>query len=73
MLDDIHPHEVARLRLESWREVSAWLDYAAAEFVADEATRGYLHHISECVRDEADRRYAAAGGFTVSVEAPTAP
>lgn len=53
-----------RIRLTAWHDTAAWLDYAALEFVADQATRGYLHHVAECIRDEAERRYAAASGFT---------
>lgn len=63
MLDDLHPQDVARIRLESWRQVAGWLDYAAAEFVADQATRGYLEHVGSCIRDESERRYAAQAGF----------
>jgi hypothetical protein len=59
----------AMLRLMAWRDTAAWLDYAAVEFVADEFTRSYLAHIAQCIRDEAERRYAAAAGL----EPVTAP
>lgn len=54
----------AQLRLASWREAATWLDYAAVEFVADETTRSYLEHVAQCQREEAERRFAAAAGFT---------
>jgi hypothetical protein len=54
----------ARLLLAAWREVAQWLDYAALEFVADATTKGYLHHVAQCIRDEGERRYAAAAGLT---------
>lgn len=53
----------ARLLLAAWREVAQWLDYAAMEFVADATTKGYLHHVAQCVRDEGERRYAQAAGL----------
>ena len=53
----------AQLRLVTWREVASWLDYAAAEFVADATTRGYLHHVGQSVREEGERRYALRAGF----------
>lgn len=67
MLDEIHPRDIARIRLEAWREASHWLDYCAAEFVPDAATRGYLEHVASCVRQESERRFAAQAGFTPSV------
>lgn len=51
----------AALRLVAWREVAAWLDYAAAEF-ADAASGAYLERIAMCVREEAERRHARAAG-----------
>jgi len=63
VLESITPTDLARVRLEAWRECAAWLDYAAAEFVADQATRGYLEHVSVCIRDESERRYAERAGF----------
>lgn len=53
----------ARLRLMAWRDAAAWLDYAGLEFVADETTRGYLFHVAQCQREEAERRYAALAGL----------
>ena len=53
----------ARLLLAGWREVAQWLDYAALEFVADATTRGYIHHVAQCVRDEGERRYAQPAGL----------
>lgn len=54
----------ARLRLVAWREAAAFLDYAAGEFVADATTRGYLEHVAQCQREEAERRFAKRAGFT---------
>jgi hypothetical protein len=56
----------AREHLVAWHDVAAWLDYAAAEFVADATTRGYLEHVGQCVRDEGERRHAARAGFAVA-------
>ena len=67
MMEDIHPQDVARIRLEAWRQVSAWLDYAAAEFVSDAAYRADIEHVASCVRDESERRYAAQAGFDPAV------
>jgi hypothetical protein len=53
----------ALLRLAAWRDAAAWLDYTALEFVADETTRGYLFHVAQCQRDEAERRYATLAGL----------
>lgn len=58
------PETEARLQLEAWHDVARWLAYAAAEFVADETTRGYLEHVAVCVRDEGERRFAEPGRFT---------
>jgi hypothetical protein len=55
--------ERAQEHLVAWRDVARWLDYAAAEFVADVTTRGYLNHIAQCVRDEGERRHAEPAGF----------
>ena len=57
----------AQIRLEAWHDVARWLGYAAAEFVADETTRGYLEHVGVCVRDEGERRYAVEGRFEPAV------
>lgn len=59
----------ARLRLMAWRDAAAWLDYAALEFVADATTQGYLHHVAQCQRDEAERRYATLAGLEPVVSA----
>jgi hypothetical protein len=67
VLEDIHPTAVARIRLEAWRDTAGWLDYAAAEFIPDQSTRGYLEHVAECIRDESERRYAAQAGFDPAV------
>ena len=67
MLEDLHPQDVARIRLEAWRSVSGWLDYASAEFIPDETTRSYLEHVAECIRDESERRYAELAGFDPAV------
>lgn len=53
----------ARLRLMAWHDAAAFLDYAALEFIADATTQGYLHHVAQCQRDEAERRYAAIAGL----------
>lgn len=53
----------AQLYLASWRDVAVWLDYAAAEFVADITSRSNLEHVAQCVREEGERRYARAAGF----------
>lgn len=57
----------AGLALAHWRDAAAWLDYAAVEFVADGTTRSYLEHVAQCQREEAERRFAAAAGFTRAV------
>ena len=67
IVDDLHPQDVARLRLEAWRAVSGWLDYAAAEFVSDAAYRADIEHVAECIRSESDRRYAAQAGFDPAI------
>lgn len=54
--------EAAR-RLLTWREVAAWQEYAAMEFVRDETTREYLLHVATCTRDEGERRYAEKAGL----------
>lgn len=53
----------ALLRLVAWRDVAAWLDHTALEFVVDATTQDYLVHVAQCVRDEAERRYAARAGL----------
>lgn len=57
----------AQIRLEAWHDVARWLDYAAAEFVADQTTRGYLEHVAVCVRDEGERRHSEQAGFLPAV------
>lgn len=69
MTADDRPPTEARIRLTAWHDVAAWLDYAALEFVADATTRGYLHHVAECVRDEAEQRYARRAGFDPAIGA----
>ena len=59
----------ARLRLMAWRDAAAWLDYAALEFVADATTQGYLFHVAQCQREEAERRYAERAGLEPVVPA----
>lgn len=53
----------ALFRLVTWREVAAWLDHTALEFVVDATTQDYLVHVAQCVRDEAERRYAERAGL----------
>lgn len=53
----------AGLSLLSWRDAAAWLDYAAEEFAADATTRGWLHHVAQCQREEAERRFAEKAGL----------
>jgi hypothetical protein len=60
---DVTP-QVAAERLLVWREVAAWTDYCAAEFVSDAATASYLEHVAQCQREEGERRYAERAGFT---------
>ena len=59
--------ETARVQLASWHEVSRWLAYAAAEFAPDATTSEYLDHVAVTVRDEGERRFAEAAGFTPSL------
>lgn len=59
--------ETATERLIAWREVAAWIDYVAMEWIADRPTAGYLHHVGQCVRDEGERKYAAAAGFEPAI------
>lgn len=56
----------ARLNLVAWHDVAAWLDYAAAEFVKDATTAGYLSHVGQCVREEGERRYAEPAGLAIA-------
>lgn len=57
----------ALTRLDAWHDVAKWIDYVAAEFVADATTRGYLEHVAQCTREEGERRYAVACGFAPAV------
>lgn len=63
----------AQRRLVTWRDVAAWIDYAADEFRADAPMRTDLHHVGQCVRDEGERRYsprAAAARYDGAWELP---
>jgi hypothetical protein len=60
----------ARLRLMAWRDVASWMDYAATEFIADQATRCYLEHVATCVRDEGERREAAPAQLVLPATGP---
>jgi hypothetical protein len=64
---DLHDVAVreARVQLATWHDVSQWLDYGAAEFVPDATTRGYLHHVAQCVREEGERRLAERADLAV--------
>jgi hypothetical protein len=55
----------AQLNLAAWHDVAKWLDYAAAEFVADVTTRCHLEHVGQCVREEGERRYAKPAGLAL--------
>lgn len=58
--------ETARICLGSWHDVSTWLDYVSLEFVCDATTRGYLEHVAQCVREEAERRFAEDAGLVLA-------
>jgi hypothetical protein len=51
------------VRLGEWHRVAGWLDYAAAEFVADQSTRCYLEHVAQTVREEGERRHSRGAGL----------
>lgn len=53
----------AGLYLAAWHDVARWLDYAAAEFVADATTASHLNHVGQCVREEGERRFAGPAGL----------
>lgn len=57
----------AQIKLQTWHDVGRWIDYAAAEFVADQTTRGYLEHVAVCIRDEGERRFGTLAGFDPAV------
>jgi len=58
-------HE-ARIRLQEWHHVAKWLDYGAAEFVADQTTRCYLEHVAQTVREEGENRFARPAGLSLA-------
>jgi hypothetical protein len=57
---------IARVHLFAWHNVARWLGHTALEHVADATTTDYLLHVSACVSEEGERRYAERAGLTAS-------